>query len=79
LLGQFYGQDRNLSDKPTAHAYAPKVFSEQKGKDGKRISKRHFEGAMQRLFEANKIHIENYGAASRGRTRLAVGPRTEAA
>ena len=79
LLGQFYGQDRNLSDKPTAHAYAPKVFSEQKGKDGKRISKRHFEGAMQRLFEANKIHIENYGPASRGRTRLAVGPRTEAA
>ena len=79
LLGQFYGQDRNLSDKPTAHAYAPKVFSEQKGKDGKRISKRHFEGAMERLFEANKIHIENYGPASRGRTRLAVGPRTEAA
>jgi RecA-family ATPase len=75
LLGQFYGQDRNVSDKQSANAYAPKLFSEQKGKDGKRISKRLFADAMQRLFEANKIHLESYGPASRGTTRLAVGPK----
>ena len=77
LLNQFHEQGRNLSDKKTAHAYAPKEFSEQKDRDGKRISKRHFEDAMQRLFEANKIHIENYGPASRGRARLAPGARPQ--
>jgi RecA-family ATPase len=35
LLGQFNGQDRNVSDKQSANAYAPKLFSEQKGKDGR--------------------------------------------
>jgi RecA-family ATPase len=77
LLNQFHEQGRNLSDKKTAHVYAPKEFSEQKDRDGKRISKRHFEGAMQRLFGGNKIHIEHYGPASRGRTRLAPGPRPQ--
>ena len=77
LLNQFRDQDRNLSDKPSANAYAPKVFSEQKGSDGKRINKRHFEDAMQRLFGANKIHLEAYGPASRDRTRLAPGSRPQ--
>jgi len=75
LLSQYYEQGRNVSDKPTAHAYAPKEFSEQKGRDGKKITKRLLVDAMQRLFEANKIHIESYGPASRGRQRLAPGPR----
>jgi hypothetical protein len=43
-------------------------------KGGKRISRAAFEDAMNRLFAANKIHVEDYGPPSKGWSRLAAGP-----
>jgi hypothetical protein len=77
LLAQFTQQGRNLSDKQNANFFAPKMFAQEKGADGKKISKIAFEEAMSRLFAANKIHVESYGPPSRGWYRLALGPRLQ--
>jgi RecA-family ATPase len=77
LLAEFTQQGRNLSDKQNANSFAPKMFAQEKGADGKKISKSAFEGAMTRLFAANKIHVETYGPPSRGWYRLALGPRLQ--
>jgi RecA-family ATPase len=61
LLAQFTQQGRNLSHKQNANSFAPKMFAQEKGADGKKISESAFEGAMTRLFAANKIHVESYG------------------
>lgn len=44
-----------LGDKQKANSYAPKIFAQGKGPDGKKTSKRAFEGPMNRLFASNKI------------------------
>jgi RecA-family ATPase len=70
LLNRFNLQGRNLSNKPSANNYAPAEFAKEKeAKDGK-IRKSDFEAAMRRLFAADKIHVENYGSASRGTSKL---------
>jgi RecA-family ATPase len=74
LLTQYTQQGRNLSDKQKANSYAPKMFAQENRPDGKRISKAAFEDAMNRLFAAHKIHVESYGAPSKGWSRLAAGP-----
>ena len=71
LLAQFTQQGRNLSDKQKTNLFA---FAQEKGLDGKRISRAAFEDAMNRLFAANKIHVEDYGTPSKGWSRLAAGP-----
>ena len=53
LLAQFTQQGRNLSDKQKTNLFA---FAQEKGLDGKRISRAAFEDAVNRLFAANKIH-----------------------
>ena len=58
LLAQSKQQGRNLSNKQNANFYAPKMFAQEKGPDGKKISKSAFEEAMARLFAGNKIHVE---------------------
>jgi len=42
------------------------MFAQEKGLDGKRISRAAFEDATNRLFAANKIHVEDYGPPSKG-------------
>jgi hypothetical protein len=74
LLARFTQQGRNLSDKQKTNLFAPKLFAQEKGLDGKRISRAAFEDAMNRLFAANKIHVEDYGPPSKGWSRLAAGP-----
>jgi RecA-family ATPase len=74
LLTQYTQQGRNLSDKQKANSYAPKMFAQERGPDGKKISKTAFEGAMNRLFATHKIHVESYGAPSKGWSRLVAGP-----
>jgi RecA-family ATPase len=71
-LKKFEGQGRNLSHKPNANEYGPRVFAKDKGCSGKR-----YEQAMERLFEANRIHVRAYGPPSKGLSKLAVGPRQD--
>ena len=67
LLDKFHNQGRNLSDKPTANNYAPKMFVTDP--DGKGRYK-ELTSAMSRLFATDKIKVETYGRPSRLVTRL---------
>jgi RecA-family ATPase len=72
LLARFNEQGRNVSDKESAHAYAPRVFTKEAPAKAQTVRKGDFEAAMQRLFAARKIRVEHYGRASRVAGRLVV-------
>ena len=57
LLAQLTEQGRNVSHAPTANNYAPNLFA--KHPDGKG-QKKEFAAAMERLFNARKIRVEEY-------------------
>jgi RecA-family ATPase len=73
LLAQFEQQGRNVSDKPTANAYAPAVFTKEAVAKTQSIRKSDLEAAMRRLFAASKIHVANYGRPSRPASKIAAG------
>jgi RecA-family ATPase len=70
LLARFNRQGRNVSDKRNAPNYAPANFVSQPEAKSARVSHSAFAGAMQRLFAADKIHVETYGRPSRLYSRL---------
>lgn len=70
LLVQLGNQGRRVSDRPTSPYYAPTMFRHEPAAKG--ISKPRLEGAMRRLFAANKIHVLQSGKPSR-RTYEIVG------
>jgi RecA-family ATPase len=59
LLHKFARQGRRVSPAPTSTAYAPKAF------EGDGLSRAQLEAAMQRLFDAEKIRVEDHGKPSR--------------
>jgi RecA-family ATPase len=67
LLDRFADQGRNVSDKPAANNYAPKMFATDPDGKGRR---KDLADAMSRLFSARKIRVEDYGRPSRPYTRL---------
>jgi RecA-family ATPase len=71
LLALFAGQGRNTSEKPNAPTYAPTLFAKESDARELGIRKADFEGAMRRLFAADKIYLEPFGPPSKGRSRLA--------
>ena len=66
LLKRLSAEGRNVSDKPTAHNYAPTTFVKEK--EAKGLRKDDMAGAMRRLFAASKIHVEEYGRPLKERT-----------
>jgi RecA-family ATPase len=72
LLKRFSGEDRNVSEKPTAPTYAPATFAKEIEAKKVHLRKTDLEEAMRRLFASNKIYIETYGRPSRPYSRLAV-------
>jgi RecA-family ATPase len=70
LLDRFTEQGRNLSDKKTAHTYAPSRFASEPEAKANHISKRELAEAMERLFRTGKICNASYGLPSKGWTRL---------
>ena len=77
LLQRLSAQDRNISHKPHSGNYAPKLFAAENEAKNSNLRKSDLEGAMRRLFEANRIHVESYGRSDRDMTRLTLGPRPE--
>jgi hypothetical protein len=70
LLAKYDDQGRKMSHKVAANDYAPRVFATEKNG----VSLKRFEQAMERLFEAKKIHALSYGPPSKQRSRLVLGP-----
>jgi RecA-family ATPase len=70
LLAKYDSQGRRVSHKPKANNYAPNAFAAEKTG----IPIKRFERAMERLFEAKKIHVQVYGPPSKLTERLAAGP-----
>jgi RecA-family ATPase len=62
LLDRFNGQNRNICEKPNASNYAPMLFGKEDEAKNARVRKSDFEAAMRRLFTADKIRLEPYGA-----------------
>jgi RecA-family ATPase len=71
LLQRFTESDRFVSDNPSAKNYAPALFSkEAEARREGVITRAAFEGAMRRLFAANRIRNEQYGRPSRPSHRI---------
>jgi RecA-family ATPase len=65
LLNEFELQGRNVSS-ATSATYAPALFAASDGK----IGKGQFRAAMERLFVARKIKVEQFGPPSKRRQRI---------
>jgi RecA-family ATPase len=72
LLVRFTKQGRIVGDK-RGTSYAPALFAREPEARSGKLNNRQLADAMGRLFTANRIHLEAYGAPSRGTYRLAVG------
>jgi RecA-family ATPase len=72
LLKRFAGEGRNVSHHPTSKTYAPTAFAKETEAKKHQLRKADFEDAMRRLFEAKKIHVEDYGRPSRPHTRITI-------
>ena len=70
LLDRFTRQGRNTCEKPSAPTYAPTLFTKESEARELGIRKVDFEGAMRRLFAAERICLEPYGPPSRATSRL---------
>lgn len=72
LLKRFASEGRNVSHNNTGRTYAPTIFANESEAKKHRLRKAELEAAMSRLFEAKKIHVENYGRPSRPYSRIAI-------
>jgi RecA-family ATPase len=70
LLDRFTRQGRNTCEKPSAPTYAPTLFAKEHEAQELGIRKTDFEGAMRKLFAAEKIYLEPYGPRCRATSRL---------
>jgi RecA-family ATPase len=72
LLKRFASEGRNLSHNVGSRTYAPTVFANETEAKKHQLRKAELEAAMNRLFEAKKIYVENYGRPSRPYSRIAI-------
>jgi RecA-family ATPase len=72
LLKRFTSEGRNLSHNVGSRTYAPTVFANETEAKKQQLRKSELEAAMNRLFEAKKIYVENYGRPSRPYSRIAI-------
>jgi hypothetical protein len=68
LLDAATQQGRNISDSKNAGNYAPKTFAASP--KANRYNLRQLAAAMQRLFDAGEIRMEQYGRKHDARTRI---------
>lgn len=68
LLAQFTAVGRHVSESRQATNYAAKAFANHPNSDG--YTKSDFQKAMERLFAAGKIRVEEYGRSGDHRRRI---------
>src|SRR5262249_60579640 len=73
LVDRLWAGDRFVNAS-SGHAYAPKVFAEQPEARKQKIGKKTLAAAMERLFEAHAIELEDYGRPSRPNKRIRRAP-----
>jgi RecA-family ATPase len=69
LLDKHQKQGRNVSHHKTANSYAPTAFSKDPNAKAPGMRK-ILADAMERLFAAGKIKVEDYGPAAKPRSRI---------
>jgi len=67
LLAKYTAEGRHVSATPSAN-YAPALFGKDQRAHG--VKKRGFVTAMNRLFEAGRIKVEEFGPPSRRLKRI---------
>jgi RecA-family ATPase len=70
LLDKFQTQGRNVSHHPTANSYAPAAFAKHPDAKGLPNARKTLAAAVERLFAAGKIKVEDYGRPSRPAARV---------
>jgi RecA-family ATPase len=73
LLRKGIERGENISPKRTANMFAPKIFSDAPEARTAGMLRKDFEAAMDRMFEANRIHVVHYGSDSRKAAKIMPG------
>ena len=71
VLGKLIASNRPVNPSPNATNYAPTVIAGHP--DGKAHSRKDYQAAMERLFDAGKIHVASIGPPSKKVRFLALG------
>lgn len=69
LLDRCMAQGQPVSPSPNAGNFAPKVFATRPDRSG--YARKDFNTAMQALFAAQRIRVEEYGRSGKWRSRIA--------
>jgi hypothetical protein len=69
LIVKYAAEGRHVSATASSN-YAPALFEKDQRSDG--VKKRGFTAAMNRLFEAGRIKVEEFGPPSRRLKRIAI-------
>lgn len=75
LVHRFNEEGRNISPSPSA-SFAPLLFAKHAQAEG--VTKRQFEVAMDTLFAAGRIEIEEQGPPSKRRRNIVIVDQQEA-
>jgi RecA-family ATPase len=77
LVDETNRRNERVSSLIGAHMYAPTLFAADAEAKTARVTKDNFKAAMERLFRADKIHLEQYGPASRDTWKIVRGPKPD--
>jgi RecA-family ATPase len=75
LVGQTNERKEKVSSEIGAHKYAPTVFAGNAEAKAARITKNDLKASMERLFKADRIHLEQYGPKCRDTWKLVTGSK----
>ena len=75
LLNKVIKGGRHASASPNSSNYAPKLLAKMPDRDG--FNRRDFELAVERLFAAERVHVEEYGRSGDRHSRIVAIPTEE--
>ena len=70
MLKRFIERGQNVSDTPKSTKYGPTQFAEAAAAKEHRIKRAEMVDAMNRLLDAGKIKVEDYGKPSNRHSRI---------
>jgi RecA-family ATPase len=73
LVNEANRRNEKVSSAIGAHKYAPSMFADDTDAITAHITRNDFKDAMARLFNADKIHVEQYGSPSKDTWKIVTG------